>query len=747
MPLVQKVGQASAGSSGTVLLLSANPIHDTGGGQRSAQLALEFLARDWCVVFVSHGEVTETRDLALRFDDPRLVSTSLQEFLGEFRRGLRGVLEAARPIIVTQVPVAEWFPVIRTLRGAGAVAVYDCIDLWDSELGRGWYRRTAERRIAQHADVAVATAPSLVHHVSDMVAGPVHALPNAFNARLFHPGAGGVRPADLPADGPVALYVGALWGSWLDWALVGRLAARLPHVSLTFVGDHRGEGGRLPPNCHFLGLKAQSELPGYLAHAAVGFLPWKIDAVTRATSPLKVYEFLAMGLPVVAPELEPLRGLPGTTLAAGGEAFARAVEESARAGVDPATRAAMASFAARNSWASRVDDLLDLVARGQAGPRRPRTPPRPADPAGGRSETPRTEARPFARLRAGALELLSLARTDHRTFTDATVTVRSDALATGFRGRVIRSEVAARDASGVPIPGTFRGDPIDAGPEEREGSPPLLTEVLPAGFLFHTDPWSSNFQHFFVELFPKTVDYLAVRLLHGRVPLLVPPAAYNALSREIFDVLGVAEDVVVLRPDTVYSVRSLYSSGYVHDYGGITPKLVHSLRLLRARLALRYPESRRPPRRVHLARDAGASHAHNDNASGASRVITNHPALLDVLERHGFETVTLGRLSLAEKVHELTACEVLVSPLGANLVNCFFMRPPGPRAILLLCSDAYQQQGYAARLLRRVLGRRLRVEAVVGRAVRRDDVNSPYEVDPGAFEAALVRCLGRGRAP
>lgn len=166
----------------------------------------------------------------------------------------------------------------------------------------------------------------------------------------------------------MALYVGALWGGWMDWALVDRAARALPHVSFVFVGDHRGEGAGLPGNCAFLGLKAQGDLPAYLAHARVGILPWKDDAVTQATSPLKVYEYVAMGLQVAAPDLEPLRGIPGVRRCADPPAFVTAVAEAVAAGPDDDTRAAMASFAAGQAWPRRVDALLALAEGARSRP-------------------------------------------------------------------------------------------------------------------------------------------------------------------------------------------------------------------------------------------------------------------------------------------------------------------------------------------------------------------------------------------
>ena len=214
-----------------------------------------------------------------------------------------------------------------------------------------------------------ASAPALVARLEGLTGRPARLLPNAFNQTLFHAGSRPPRPADLPEGKAIALYAGSLWGGWMDWPLVRRLATELPDLALVFVGDWRGEGGGLPTNCHFLGLKPQDELPGYLAHAAVGVLPWRVDDVTRATSPLKVYEYLAMGLPVVAPPLDPLAGLPGVHVAADAEAFVTSVRARVDRPSPPQEQAAMKAFAATSSWAARVDVLLDLT---EAAAQRPR---------------------------------------------------------------------------------------------------------------------------------------------------------------------------------------------------------------------------------------------------------------------------------------------------------------------------------------------------------------------------------------
>ena len=319
------------------------------------------------VLFVSHGKVTETVDLGMKFDHPGLTSVSLSS-LAE-RDGSATAdrfLSHVSPLVITQVPVSAWEPLLVRARAAGAVTIYDCIDRWDSELGRGWYRPDAEQRIAAASDIVVASAPELVHHLERLAERETSLLPNAYNSRVFRRESEPERPSDLPHSRRLALYVGALWGGWLDWDLVGRAARSLPETTFVFVGDRRREGRGLPDNCVFLGLKPQTALPGYLAYADLAFLPWKADEVTQATSPLKVYEFVAMGLPVVGPSIETLRGIPGVRRFTDSADFVEAVRETDRSGLPEAMRREMADFADRNSWVQRVDELLALAGSVQA---------------------------------------------------------------------------------------------------------------------------------------------------------------------------------------------------------------------------------------------------------------------------------------------------------------------------------------------------------------------------------------------
>ncbi len=115
----------------------------------------------------------------------------------------------------------------------------------------------------------------------------------------------------------------------------------------------------MPTNVFFLGLKAQFELPAYVRRFDVGLLPFIVSDMTHAVSPLKVFEYLASGVPVAAPPLRALDGLDGVAV---NEDLAEAVRlRSRRAQPDAA------SMIDQHSWSERVARIIELAGVDTAG--------------------------------------------------------------------------------------------------------------------------------------------------------------------------------------------------------------------------------------------------------------------------------------------------------------------------------------------------------------------------------------------
>lgn len=185
-------------------------------------------------------------------------------------------------------------------------------------------------------------------------------LPNAVNLRLFDRRQRYEEPGDFPEGDPRILYIGALWGEWFDWDLLQKIGRAYPDGALTVIGDYRGQCPFEEPNLHFLGLKPQTTLPAYLQHADVTIIPWEISPITQATSPLKVFEYLAMKVPVVAPRINPLIDLPYVFTSTTHEEF---IENIEKARACEMSEEVLDAFIRENSWETRINKLAE-VAKG-----------------------------------------------------------------------------------------------------------------------------------------------------------------------------------------------------------------------------------------------------------------------------------------------------------------------------------------------------------------------------------------------
>ncbi|MCJ7779201.1 MAG: glycosyltransferase [Acidimicrobiia bacterium] len=339
-----------------VVILSAVPMHDVGGGSRATQLALEFVRRGYHVTYVAWYGTQESADLGLRFIHPHLEQVRADGF---DPAGL--IARVAGPgLVVVEIPASVYRSPVEALQAEDWTAVYDVIDDWsDPALGSEWYDADTEAWFAQAADHVIASAIDLANRMERMGVGAV-LVPNAVNTDLFGGAPERDSPSDFPVgDGPVFGYVGSLYGEWFDWEALNRVAVAFPDARVVVIGDDKAGHPMMPPNVSFLGLKAQFELPPYIQRFNVGLLPFAVSDMTHAVSPLKVYEYLASGVPVAAPPLRALDGLDGVSV---DEDLVEAVRRALDGDRPDAT-----SVINQHSWKDRVAKIVDLAGVASTG--------------------------------------------------------------------------------------------------------------------------------------------------------------------------------------------------------------------------------------------------------------------------------------------------------------------------------------------------------------------------------------------
>lgn len=121
---------------------------------------------------------------------------------------------------------------------------------------------------------------------------------------------------DLPLDAKIACYTGSLQ-RWKGVDTLVRAASKLPDdVHVCLVGGNDSERqwvrqtvGEVPSNVRFVGHVPPGEVPRYLAASDVLVLPNSGERAisARYTSPLKLFEYMAAGRPIVASGLPSLR--------------------------------------------------------------------------------------------------------------------------------------------------------------------------------------------------------------------------------------------------------------------------------------------------------------------------------------------------------------------------------------------------------------------------------------------------------
>lgn len=256
-----------------------------------------------------------------------------------------------------------------------AAVLYHCVDEHSAFPGfvAPGVVKAYDDELTRRADLVVTTARNL--KASREALNPnTHHVPNAADVVHFKAALDPVlpEPADVARLPHPRIGVVGVHDERLDVDALEALSAADPAWQIVLVGPVQPgdvDEARLRglPNLHLLGGKPLAELPAYLKALDVALIPYKLNELSRNIFPLKLFEYLAAGLPVVAsalPELEPYGDAIG--LAARPADFPELVRV-ALAGDSPSARQARVTLAEQNTWEHRVEEISRLVEQTLAG--------------------------------------------------------------------------------------------------------------------------------------------------------------------------------------------------------------------------------------------------------------------------------------------------------------------------------------------------------------------------------------------
>lgn len=217
-----------------------------------------------------------------------------------------------------------------------------------------WMPRTVFELVRRHlprVDLSIASSRRVQQELAGEGIEAVY-VPNGADVRNLAPLAGEEERRDR------VVYVGAL-EEWFDLEAMELWARGLPAMELVVVGPNRHGFSSSADNLRFVGPRPYEELPAILGQARFGVIPFRRGRLTDGVHPLKLYEYLAAGCPVLSadlPEVKPrAEGVFVYRDAAEGLAILRRQLDR------PVDRPALRRLAVANGWGARLDRVGELL--------------------------------------------------------------------------------------------------------------------------------------------------------------------------------------------------------------------------------------------------------------------------------------------------------------------------------------------------------------------------------------------------
>ena len=154
---------------------------------------------------------------------------------------------------------------------------------------------------------------------------------------------------------PVIGYYGCIFKEWFDFETLGYAIKNNPHLNFVIIGPHvKFDIEHFKKYTNFLCLDKMQfdELLKYSKHFSVAIIPFLLNEITKSTSPVKMFEYMAQGLPIVTTAMDECKNYKSCLIANNKEEFSRLINEALKLKNNEEYQMILKKESAENSWES-----------------------------------------------------------------------------------------------------------------------------------------------------------------------------------------------------------------------------------------------------------------------------------------------------------------------------------------------------------------------------------------------------------
>lgn len=355
-----------------VFVVTSAFVFDELYNQRVINLS-KYLSREgWGVIYVAWRWSKEEAMAGIGEEVyPNIFQVPVDMFL-EYLPDL-AALEHDRKFFVVEFPHPDFLTAALKLRRYGFPIIYEIIDEWEEFHKAGqspWFTGPVEKAMVLNANVLTAVSRPLVDKFADL-RRDIHLLPNGFDPALLGEGHRKIARCRFSEDSIHLGYFGHLTDSWFDWDFVLRVLdlakERGPNLHFHLIGygspnlEKKLAGYR--ERVTLYGKVQPADLHEHVRKWDAAIIPFRTGKLSEAVDPIKIYEYLYFGLPVIVTGITHLKELPRVRVVKSEpeflEALAELGEETRSQSSDISQR--VEQTLAGSTWGHRFSTLVHIL--------------------------------------------------------------------------------------------------------------------------------------------------------------------------------------------------------------------------------------------------------------------------------------------------------------------------------------------------------------------------------------------------